>query len=141
MALMPSWENAVASEETVTDAANATLVSGGGTKAVTVKTAAPVVPPLVVTVMLRDPAVAAPEIASVAVIWVALTTETLLTVISAEETFTAAPAMKFVPVRVTGTVAPCTPLDGAIAVRVGGAAVTVKTAAPVVPPVVVTVTL
>src|SRR5436305_1885675 len=88
MALMPSWENAVASEETVTDAANATLVSGGGTKAVTVKT-----------------------------------------------------ARKFVPVKVTGIVAPCTPLDGAIAVRVGTAAFTVKAAVPVVPPAVVTVTL
>ena len=48
---------------------------------------------------------------------------------------------KFVPVRVTGTLAPWTPLAGAIAVRVGAAALTVKTTGAVVPPVVVTVTL
>ena len=70
-----------------------------------------------------------------------LTTVTLLTVTSAEETFTAAPETKFEPVRVTGTVAPCKPLDGAIAVRPGAAALTVKTTGPVVPSAVVTVTL
>ena len=45
--------------------------------------------------------------------------------------------MKFVPLRVTGTVAPWTPLEGVTAVRVG-AAVTVKATDPVVPSVVVT---
>ena len=49
----------------------------------------------------------------------ALTTVTLLTVISADETLTVAPARKFVPVRVTGTEAPCRPLEGAMEVRVG----------------------
>ena len=84
----------------------------------TVKATAEVVPPAVVTVTLRAP-VAVAEIDNVAVIWVALTTVTLLTVTSADETVTVAPARKFVPVRVTGTVAPWTPLDGAIAVRPG----------------------
>ena len=56
--------------------------------------------------MLRAPKVAVAEMVNEAVIWVALTTVTLLTVTPVEETFTVAPEMKFVPVRVTGTVAP-----------------------------------
>ena len=107
----------------------------------TVKTAAPLAPPVVVTVTLRAPVAAIAEIVRVAVICVALTTVTLLTVMSAVETVTVAPARKFVPVRVTGTVAPWAPLDGAMAVRVGAALLTVKTTAPLVPPAVVTVTL
>ena len=71
------------SEETVTVADAAILVSVGGTKALTVKTAAAVVPPVVVTVRLRAPGTAMAEMASRAVIWVALTTLTLLTVMSA----------------------------------------------------------
>ena len=43
--------------------------------------------------------------------------------------------------RVTGTVSPWTPLEGAMAVRAGAAALTVKGTAEVVPPAVVTVTL
>ena len=67
---------------------------------------------------------------------------TLLTVTPVEEMATVAPETKFVPVRVTGTLAPRTPLEGAMEVRVGAvAALTVKTAAAVVPPVVVTETL
>ena len=93
------------------------------------KATAAVVPAVVVTVTLRAPIVAAAEMVNVAVIWVALTTVTLLTVMSVEETFTAAPETKFVPARVTGTVAPCTPLDGAIAVRPGAAVLTVKATA------------
>ena len=107
----------------------------------TVKTTAAVVPAEVVTVTLRAPVVAVAEIVSVAVIWVALTTVTLLTVMPVEETATVAPARKFVPVRVTGTEAPWMPLEGAMEVRVGAAALTVKTTAAVVPPEVVTVTL
>ena len=140
-ALIPSWEKVVFSDETVTVAAGAILVSVGGTKASTVNTVAPLVPPVVVTVTLRAPMTADGEITSVAVIWVALTTVTLLTAMSAVEAVTVAPARKFVPVKVTGTPAAWTPLDGAIAVRVGGAGLTVKTAAPLVPPAVVTVTL
>ena len=59
-------------------------------------------------------------IVSVAVICVALTTVTVLAVTPVEETATVAPDTKFVPVRVTGTLAPWAPLDGAIEVRVGG---------------------
>ena len=44
----------------------------------TVKTAAAVVPPVVVTVTLRVPIAAVAEIVRVAVIWVALTTVMLL---------------------------------------------------------------
>ena len=58
------------------------------------------------TVTLRAPAVALAAIDKVAVIWVALTTATLLTVTPAEETVTVAPETKFEPVRVTGTVSP-----------------------------------
>ena len=100
-----------------------------------------VAPPAVVTVTLRAPKVAAAAMVNVAVIWVALTTATLLTVTPVEETVTVAPEMKFDPVRVTGTVSPWTPFEGAIAVRPGGAALTVKGTAEVVPPAVVTVTL
>ena len=107
----------------------------------TVKTAVAVVPAGGCHGTLRAPVAAVAEIVSVAVIWVALTRVTLLTVISAVETLTVAPARKFVPVRVTGTVAPWMPLEGAMEVRVGAAVLTVKTAAAVVPPEVVTETL
>ena len=64
----------------------------------------------------RALAVAVAEMVNVAVICVALTTTTLLTVTPVEETATVAPETKFVPVRVTGTLVPRTPLEGAIAV-------------------------
>ena len=70
MALTPSWLKLLFSEETVTVAEPATLVSVGGTKARTLKTAAAVVPPEVVTVRLRAPGIATLEMASVAVTWV-----------------------------------------------------------------------
>jgi hypothetical protein len=70
---------------------------------------------------------------------VVLTTVTPLTVTPDEEMLTTAPGKKFVPVRVTGTVVPWPPLDGVIAVRVGGPA-TVKMTGPLVPAGVVTVT-
>ena len=109
-----------------------------GAAALTVKTAAAVVPPVVVTVTLRAPNVAVAAIDSVAVICVALTTATSLTVTPVEETATVAPETKFVPVRVTGTLTPCGPLVGAMEVRVGGVGI-VKTTDPVVPNDVVTV--
>ena len=77
---------------------------GRSRAALTVKTTAAVVPAEVVTVTLRAPVVAVAAIVKVAVIWVALTTMTLLTVTAVEETVTVAPETKFVPVRVTGTV-------------------------------------
>ena len=53
-------------------------------------------------------------------ICVPLTTVVLLTAIPAPLTPMVAPAMKFVPVNVTGTLCPCTPLFGLIEVSVGG---------------------
>ena len=58
---------------------------------------------------------------NVAVICVALTTVVLLTVIPVPLRPMVAPAMKFVPVRVTGTLCPWTPLFGLIELSVGGA--------------------
>ncbi len=54
-----------------------------------------------------------------------------------------APEMKFVPVRVTETLAPTVPLEGLIELSVGALepALTVKVWALLVPPEVVTVTL
>ena len=92
-----------------------------GPAALTVKVAAPLVPPLVVTVTLAAPSVAFPAMAKVAVICVALTTVTPLTVTPGLLTATVAPAMKFVPVKVTGTLLPTTPLDGLTEVNVGPA--------------------
>ena len=77
----------------------------------------------------------------VAVIWVVLTTVTVLTVIPGLLVATVAPAVKLVPVRVTGMLAPCTPLAGLTEVSVGGGGFTVNIAAVLVPPLVVTVTL
>ena len=57
---------------------------------------------------------------NVAVICVALSTVVLLTVIPAPLTPMVAPAMKFVPVSVTATPCPCTPLFGLIDVIVAG---------------------
>ena len=69
-----------------------------------------------------------------------LATVTLLTVMPLPVAPTVAPAMKFVPVRVTFTAAPRTPLFGVTEVRVGAfwADVTSKETMPLVRPVVVT---
>ena len=79
---------------------------GGGT---TVKFTVPEVPVVVVTLTVRAVCAAVPEIAKVAVIVVGLTTVTPLTVIPVPETFTVGVPAKLVPVRVTGTLAPCAP--------------------------------
>jgi len=71
---------------------------------------------------------------------VALTTTTLLTVTPLPLTFTVAFAAKFVPVKVTDTFVPCTPLVGEIEVSVGDAD-TVNVAPFVVTPDDVTVTV
>ena len=70
-----------------------------------------------------------------------LTTVTALTVTAGLLTLTVAPAIKLVPVRVTGTLAPSNPLGGLIDVSVGGKALMLKVTAALVPPAVVTVTL
>lgn len=101
------------------------LKPSAGTPAVTVKLCDPLVPADVVTVTLAAPGLALAAMANVAVIWVALATCTLLTVIPAFATFTVAPETKFVPVNVTFTLAPCAPLAGLIEVSVGGELTTV----------------
>src|SRR3954453_14330130 len=75
-------------------------VSVGG-EAMTPNGIALLVPPLLVTETLYAPAVALDAMAKVAVICVALTTFTLLTVIPAPVTPTVAPETKFEPVNVT----------------------------------------
>ncbi len=107
----------------------------------TVKVTALLAPPEVVTVTLAAPVAALPAIVKVAVIWVALATLTLLTDTPLLLIFTVAPEMKLVPVSVTGTVLPCTPLFGLIEVRVGPVEVMVKVTALLVPADVVMVTL
>ncbi len=77
------------------------------------------VPPLVVTVTVLAPAAAVLAITKSAVIDVALTTVTLLTVTFEPLTATVAPETKFVPVNVTDTVLPCTPDVGLMLVKVG----------------------
>ena len=86
---------------------------------------APLVPVDVVTVTFLVPTVAFEAIANVAVIWVEFTTVTLLTVIP-EPALTVAPEAKLVPVKVTGTLFPATPLLGLIDVSVGAVAPIVK---------------
>ena len=98
----------------------------------TVNAAAPLVPPLVVIVTFTAPSAALAAMVSVAVICVGLTTVTLLTAIPVLFVDTVAPDTKFVPVRVTGTLAPWTPLAGLIEVRVGGGGFTVNVAGPLV---------
>jgi hypothetical protein len=71
---------------------------------------------------------------------VALTTATLLTATPLLPTAIAAPATKFVPVSVTGTLVPWTPLAGLTEASVGAGGFTVNTTALLVPPLVVTVT-
>src|ERR1700731_254358 len=115
-------------------------VSVGGAT-FTVNGGGPLVPPEVVTVMVRAPVAVFAAMVNVAVICVALTTVVLLTVIPAPLTPTAAPATKFVPVNVTGTLCPCTPLFGLMDVNVGGSRrFTVNGCVPLVPAEVVTVT-
>jgi hypothetical protein len=80
---------------------------------------------------------------NVAVICVALTTVTLLKLRDGLELDSIAPAIKFAPVSVTGTLLPAPPLFGLIEVRTGAGAVdvTVNATPLLVPPVEVTVTL
>lgn len=102
-----------------------------GTGDVTVKVRVPLVPPPVVTATVRAPAAADAEIVKVAVICVALATTTLLTTIPAPLTVTVAPEEKLVPVSVTCTAEPCTPLDGDTLLNVGaGGGVIVTVADP-----------
>jgi hypothetical protein len=106
----------------------------------TVNTTALLVAPVVVTVTFAAPVAALTAIVKVAVICVALTMATLLTATPLLLTATVAPATKFVPVSVAGTLVPWTPLAGPTEVSVGADGFTVNAAALLVPPLVVTVT-
>jgi hypothetical protein len=112
-----------------------------GTAAVMANVDGGLVPAEVPTVTLKFPVAALPAIVKLAVICVALTTLTLLTVTPGLLIATVAPVVKFAPVIVTGTVAPCAPLDGPMVVIEGAAAVMVNVVGAVVPPGVDTVTL
>jgi hypothetical protein len=106
---------------------------------VTVNGTVMVVPPGVVTLTVLVESVAPDEIAKFAVTVVSPTMVIPLTVMPDPDTFTAVSLERPVPVRVTGTVVPRTPVLGAIEVSVGG--VTVNATAPLVPPFVVIVTV
>jgi len=98
-------------------------------------------PAEVETVTLKEPRVALAAITNVAVICVALTTTTLLTVMSGLEVARVAPATNLEPASVTEKFEPAKPLEGLIEAREGGARTTVKGTAEDVPPELETVTL
>src|SRR3982750_4810810 len=76
-------------------------------------------PPDVVTETLAVPTTAFAAIVNVAPICVEFTAFTLLTVMPGLLTATMAPETKLEPLRVTGTLLPCTPLEGVMAVNAG----------------------
>jgi hypothetical protein len=84
-----------------------------------------VVPAEVVTVTLPAPREALAAMVKKAVIWVELTTLTLLTVMPLAA-LTVAFVPKPVPIKVTATAVPRTPFVGAIDVRVGVGEVTAR---------------
>ena len=90
-----------------------------GPAPVTVKLAALLVPPLVVTVTSAAPVAAFAAIVNVAVICVSLTTVTPLTAIPALLTATLAPGAKSQPASVTENAAPGAPLAGLTVFNVG----------------------
>jgi len=98
-----------------------------------------VVSPSVVTETLCAPKGALEETTNVAVTVVVLVTVTLFAVIPVPPKLIVAGVKKFVPVRVTGTLVPCTPAVGLMEVSAGGAW-TVNGMALEVPPEVITET-
>src|ERR1700674_1027943 len=84
------------------------------------------VPLPVVTVTGALPGVALAATVSVAVIWVELTTFTLLKLSDVFELERLAPATKFAPVRVTGTLLPAPPLAGVKELSTGTVEATVN---------------
>ena len=112
-----------------------------GVGAVTVNAAGALLPPRAVdTVMLSVPRTALDAMPNVAVIWVALFTLTLLTVMSGVPALTVAPEAKLVPLIVTGTVAPGVALAGLMEEIAGAGVPIVKVAGGVTPPGVVSTT-
>ena len=108
----------------------------------TVNVRLPLVPPGVVMVTFLEVSAAPAVIVNVVVAVVAFTTVTAPTVTPPPETATVVPdVVKFVPVRVTGTDLPRTPVLGATEVSVGiGGAITVNASVFVAPIGVVTLT-
>src|ERR1044071_5635631 len=103
----------------------------------TVKVWLPLVPPpgpLFVTEKLRAPVAAAVVTVMFAVIWVALSTVVLLTVMPAPTLPELTPVMNPAPLNVTSNVASRSPDVGEIAVSVGAGLFTVKVWLPLVPP-------
>ena len=99
------------------------------------------VPPAVVMLTVLAVSAAVAEMVKFAVAVVGLSTVRPLTVTPPPLTVTALAPVRFVPVKVTGTTVPRTPVGGAIEVNVGGAGMTtVKVTALLVPPGAVTVT-
>lgn len=99
-------------------------------------------PPGVAMVISAGPIGASAEMLKTAVIWEALTTTTLLTVIPRPETVMVVPGRKREPVRTTGTDVPRAPEDGWMELRTGGStALMVKAWREALPPAVVTVTV
>jgi len=101
-----------------TSVAGAIEVSVGAGGATTVNVAALLVPAGVVTVTFLAPNVAVAEMVKVAVTVLAFTTVKLPTVIPVPLTFTALARVKPVPVIVTGTTVPWTPVLGLIELSV-----------------------
>src|ERR1700693_270018 len=116
---------------------------GGPGAAFTVKGTVPLVPVEVLTLTLWAPSGALVAMANVAVMVVLFTTLTPLTVIPLPLRLIVAPETKFVPVRVTPMIAPCTLLEGLTEPSVGAGCgvLTVKLTLPLVPLEVVTLTL
>src|SRR6202162_2790119 len=88
--------------------------------AFTVKGTVPLVPAEVVTLTLWAPSVALLAMVKVAVMVVLFMTVTPLGVTPVPLTLIVAPEPKFVPVRVTPMIAPCTLLEGPTEARGGG---------------------
>jgi hypothetical protein len=110
--------------------------------ACTVKLRVLLVPPAVVTLMLKVPAVALVETVSVAVNEVAFETFTLLAVTPEGRFRLVPPATKLVPLKVAVKDCPRVPDAGLTVERVGAAGVcTVKLTVLLVPPAVVTLTV
>src|SRR6266849_4500921 len=105
---------------------------------ITVNVCVPEVPPpgaLFVTDTLRGPVAAVEAMVMLAVIWVALSTEVVFTVMSEPKFTELTPLMKFVPVKTTFWLCVRFPLVGAILVSVGAGLLIVNDAlvAPVRP--------
>jgi hypothetical protein len=97
----------------------ATVLTAGMVGLTVKMTEAVVVQPPAATLTFAAPSLALAATVKVAVICEALTTVTALTATPVLFVVTVAPVRKFVPARVTGTMAPWTPAVGAMVLSVG----------------------